>query len=93
MVLTSPVSDLYTVFKDGFPQPRLSIWSKYECLSPWLPWIRRELFSNFGQSKIMSNVSVWLAVRACTTYKVPLPNAIIQVIYLYLFCLFNNYFL
>lgn len=79
VILTSPLVELHKVFKAGFPQPRLSVRSKYEYISPWLPWIRRELFSYVGQNKIMSNVYVWLAVKVCTTYRIPLPNCIIQV--------------
>ena len=79
VILTSPLSELHKVFKTGFPQPRLSDRLKYEYISPWLPWIRRELFSFVGQNKIMSNVYVWLAVKMCTTYRVPLPNCVIQV--------------
>ncbi|GFU30790.1 uncharacterized protein KIAA0825 [Nephila pilipes] len=78
VVLTSPVSELFKVFKNGFPQARLSVRTKYESVSPWLPWIRRELFSEFCQRQIVSNVSVWLAVKTCISWGLPNPAAVIQ---------------
>ncbi|GFR29886.1 uncharacterized protein KIAA0825 [Trichonephila clavata] len=78
VVLTAPICELFKVFKNGFPQARLSVRTKYESVSPWLPWIRRELFSEFCQRQIISNVSVWLAVKTCISWGLPNPAAVIQ---------------
>ncbi|GFY29138.1 uncharacterized protein KIAA0825 [Trichonephila clavipes] len=78
VVLTAPICELFKVFKNGFPQARLSVRTKYESVSPWLPWIRRELFSEFCQRQIISNVSVWLAVKTCISWALPNPAAVIQ---------------
>ncbi|KFM81738.1 hypothetical protein X975_04824, partial [Stegodyphus mimosarum] len=78
VISSAPLQDLHKVFKDGFPVPRLSLRMKSETVAPWLPWIRRELFTDFGQSHMMSNVAVWLAVRACTTWTLPNPCEIIK---------------
>ncbi|GIX68736.1 hypothetical protein CDAR_199531 [Caerostris darwini] len=78
VVLTAPICEVFKVFKGGFPQAGLSVRTKYESVSPWLPWIRRELFSEFCQRQIVSNVSVWLAVRACISWNLPNPAAVVQ---------------
>ncbi|GFY45018.1 uncharacterized protein KIAA0825 [Trichonephila inaurata madagascariensis] len=79
VVLTAPICELFKVFKNGFPQARLSVRTKYESVSPWLAWIRRELFSEFCQRQILSNVSVWLAVKTCISWALPNPAAVVQV--------------
>ncbi|KAF8793886.1 hypothetical protein HNY73_001918 [Argiope bruennichi] len=78
VVLSAPINELFKIFKNGFPQPRLSLRTKYESVSPWLPWIRREMFSEFYQRQIVSNVSVWLSVKACTAWNLPNPSAVIH---------------
>ncbi|KAG8191726.1 hypothetical protein JTE90_008790 [Oedothorax gibbosus] len=78
VVLNSPISELYKYFKNGFPQTRLSVRTRYEAVAPWLPWIRRDLFSEFCQGQIISNVSMWLAVRACTSWSLPNPVSVIK---------------
>ncbi|XP_054715387.1 uncharacterized protein LOC129224865 [Uloborus diversus] len=77
-VLTSPISELYNVFKDGFPQPCLSLRTKCESVASWISWIRRDLYTEYGQSKILSSVSVWLSVEICTSWSVASAPAIVK---------------
>ncbi|GBM55402.1 Uncharacterized protein KIAA0825 [Araneus ventricosus] len=78
VVLSAPINEIFKIFKTGFPQPRLSVRTKYESVSPWLPWIRCEMFSEFYQRQIVSNVSVWLSVKACTSWNLPNPSTVIH---------------
>ncbi|XP_015910528.1 uncharacterized protein KIAA0825 isoform X1 [Parasteatoda tepidariorum] len=77
-VLTSPIISLHKIFKSGFPHAQLSVRTKYESVSPWLPWVRKELFTDFDQHQSSLSTSVWFSVRVATSWTFPNPLAVVK---------------